>query len=63
MIDSLETSSNCHFKLKWKRNELKRLKMNLALLALLEAEIKKLEVEIRQLQTFSFRRCFGFPDV
>jgi hypothetical protein len=32
-------------------------------LALLEAEIKKLEVEIRQLQTFSFRRCFGFPDV
>jgi predicted nuclease with TOPRIM domain len=60
MIDSLETSSNRHFKLKWKRNELKRLKMNLALL---EAEIKKLEAEIRQLQTFSFRRCFGFPDV
>jgi hypothetical protein len=59
MIDNLETSSNHHFKLKWKRNELKRLKMNLALL---EAEIKKLEVEIRQLQTFSFRRCFGFPD-
>jgi hypothetical protein len=60
MIDSLETSSNRHFKLKWKRNELKRLKMNLALL---EAEIKKLEVEIRQLKTFSLRRCFGFPDV
>jgi hypothetical protein len=32
-------------------------------LALLEAQIKKLEVEIRKLQTFSFRRCFGFPDV
>jgi hypothetical protein len=31
-------------------------------LALLEAQIKKLESEIRQLQTFSFRRCFGFPD-
>jgi hypothetical protein len=31
-------------------------------LALLEAEIKKLESEISQLQTFSFRRCFGFPD-
>jgi hypothetical protein len=60
MIDNLETSSNRHFKLKWKRNELKRLKMNLVLL---EAEIKKLEAEIRQLQTFSFRRCFGFPDV
>jgi hypothetical protein len=59
MIDGLETSSNRHFKLKWKRNELKRLKMNLALL---EAQIKKLELEIRQLQTFSFQRCFGFPD-
>jgi hypothetical protein len=59
MIDSLETSSNPHFKLKWKSNELKWLKMNLALL---EAEMKKLEVEIRQLQTFGFRRCFGFPD-
>jgi hypothetical protein len=59
MSDSLETSSNRHFKLKWKRNELERLKMNLALL---EAEVKKLEVEIRELQTFSLRRCFGFPD-
>jgi hypothetical protein len=59
MIDSLETSSNRHFKLKWKGNELKRLKMNLALL---EGQIKKLEREIRQLQTFSLRRCFGFPD-
>jgi hypothetical protein len=53
MSDNLETSSNRHFKLKWKRNELKRLKMNLALL---EAEINKLEAEIRQLQTFSFKR-------
>jgi hypothetical protein len=59
MVDSLETSSNRHFKLKWKRNELKRLKLNLALL---KAQIKKLESEISQLQTFSFRRCFGFPD-
>jgi hypothetical protein len=59
MNDSLETRSNRHFKLQWKRNELKRLKMNLALL---EAQIKKLEAEIRQLQTFSLRRCFGFPD-
>jgi prefoldin subunit 5 len=59
MIDSLETSSNRHFKLQWKRNELKRLKMNLAML---QAQIQKLESEIRQLQTFSFRRCFGFPD-
>jgi hypothetical protein len=32
MIDSLETSSNRHFKLKWKRNELRRLKMNRAVL-------------------------------
>jgi hypothetical protein len=56
MIDSLE--NHRHFKLKWKRNELKRLKRNLALL---QAEIKKLESEIRQLHTFSFRRCFGFP--
>jgi hypothetical protein len=59
MIDSLETSSNRHFKLKWKRNELKRLKMNLVLL---KAQIKKLEVEISQLQIFSLRRCFGFTD-
>jgi prefoldin subunit 5 len=55
----METSSNRHFKLQWKRNELKRLKMNLALL---EAQIKKLEAEIRQLQTFSFRRFLGLPD-
>jgi prefoldin subunit 5 len=59
MVDSMETSSNRHFKLQWKRNELKRLRMNLAML---EAEIKKLELEISQLQTFSFRRCLGFPD-
>jgi prefoldin subunit 5 len=58
MNDSMETSSNRHFKLQWKRNELKRLKMNLALL---EAQIKKLEAEIRQLQTFSFRRFLGLP--
>jgi hypothetical protein len=55
----METSSNRHFKLQWKRNELKRLRMSLAML---EAEIKKLELEISQLQTFSFRRCLGFPD-
>jgi hypothetical protein len=36
-----------------------RLKMNLALL---RAQIKKLKSEISQLKTFSFRRCFGFPD-
>jgi hypothetical protein len=31
-------------------------------LALLEAQIKKLELEIRQLESFSFKRCFGYPD-
>jgi hypothetical protein len=59
MVDSMETSSNRHFRLQWKRNELKRLKMNLALL---EAQIKKLEAEIRQLQSFSFRHFLGLPD-